>query len=110
MSEHSHDRDWKLRIIVDAHLSTGQQVAQSLHAAIEFTQEHPQKTRHWHRVSNSIICMASQDIEAFHRKCLEKGIIHSCFYEPDMDNRLTAIALEPTAESRKLTSSLPLVR
>ena len=41
-------------------------------------------------------------------KATRKGILFSVFHEPDMDNRLTAVALEPNAESRKLTGSFPL--
>lgn len=110
MGEHSHHRDWKLRIIVDSTLTIGQQVAQSLHAAIEFSQEHPEKTREWHERSNSVIALRTDDLESFLSECRAKSIVHSCFYEPDMGNRLTAIAIEPTQESRRMTASLPLVR
>lgn len=32
----------------------------------------------------------------------------ACFNEPDFDNSLTAIALAPSPESKKLCSNLPL--
>ncbi len=37
------------------------------------------------------------------------GIVISKFYEPDLRNELTAIALEPSKEARKVVSSLPLM-
>ena len=33
----------------------------------------------------------------------------SKFYEPDLDNDLTAIAIEPSSRARRLVSSLPLM-
>jgi hypothetical protein len=38
-----------------------------------------------------------------------KGILFSKFHEPDLDNELTAIAIEPSSESRKIVSSMPLM-
>jgi hypothetical protein len=38
----------------------------------------------------------------------KKGIRFSTFREPDFDNELTAIALEPGDKSRRATSSFPL--
>jgi hypothetical protein len=37
-----------------------------------------------------------------------RGIKYTAFREPDIDNQLTAIAIEPGEYSRKLTSKLPL--
>lgn len=42
-------------------------------------------------------------------KAIAKGIKVVPFYEPDMDNQLTAICLEPCEQSRKITSSFPLM-
>jgi hypothetical protein len=38
----------------------------------------------------------------------QKDILFTTFREPDIDDALTAIALEPGEASRKLCSSLPL--
>jgi hypothetical protein len=42
------------------------------------------------------------------QKAQQSGITHSEFREPDIDNQLTAIALAPCEESRKISSSIPL--
>jgi hypothetical protein len=42
-------------------------------------------------------------------KFKNSDILYSCFYEPDLDNQLTAIAIEPTDNARKLVSNLPLL-
>jgi hypothetical protein len=33
----------------------------------------------------------------------------SKFYEPDLNNELTAITIQPTQEARKVVSSIPLM-
>lgn len=108
MAEFSYHRDHKLRIVVAADLSPGQQLAQSVHAAIEYQHEHKNSAINWHNVSNSVVCMCCDDLEALLTRADAKGISYSVFREPDMDNRLTAVAFEPTAGSRKLTSNLKL--
>ena len=41
---------------------------------------------------------------------LEKSQIkYSVFREPDIDNQITAIAIEPSEKTRRLVSSLPLM-
>jgi len=42
------------------------------------------------------------------KKAKEKDIKMSIFREPDINNAITAITLEPSDATRKLTSSLPL--
>lgn len=108
MAEHSYDRDWKLRTIVTSDLQPGQKLAQAMHAAIEFTQDYPEITSVWHSLSNSVVILEHPDLTSFLEKLTETNINYSCFYEPDLDDKLTAITLEPTEASRKLTASLKL--
>jgi len=42
-------------------------------------------------------------------KAKQRGIEYIEFYEPDINNELTAIALEPGEKSKKLISNLPLM-
>jgi hypothetical protein len=41
-------------------------------------------------------------------KLQSRGITMSVFQEPDLDNQITAIAIEPSKEAHKACSSLPL--
>jgi hypothetical protein len=110
MPEFSHDPNLKLRIIVDESLSPGQQIAQSLHAAIEYIYQHPEDSLFWHNYSNSVIILSTNidNINALIQKCALEKIDYSCFHEPGLDNRLTAICIEPCIESRRLTSNFRL--
>lgn len=92
-------------------MTPGAQLAQSTHAAIQFCFEHSLITSEWYRNSNYIAILAAKDedeLTAFCKRLVKKGIKFSTFREPDLDNELTAIALEPGDKSRRATSSFPL--
>jgi len=42
-------------------------------------------------------------------KAILTGIKHTVFREPDLGNKITAVAFEATDAARKLTSSCPLL-
>lgn len=93
-------------------LSPGYQAVQSSHALIEFILKHPELSGKWHEESNYLGQFSVADEEQLYlllEKARSKGLKVVPFYEPDIDNQLTAIALEPTAEARRLTSQLPLM-
>jgi hypothetical protein len=110
VADHSYDPNWKLRIVVDETLAPGQQVAQALHAAIEFLFEHPELSTVWHNLSNSVVAMncSSEELHALISRCEQKEAQYSVFREPDMDHRLTAVCIEPTRTGKKLTSNYKL--
>lgn len=79
---------------------------------IDFVIKYPGQSRQWHQDSNylaQLSCKDENELEELAKKAELKGIKVVRFYEPDIDNQLTAIALEPSDESRRLTSSLPLM-
>lgn len=88
-----------------------QQIVQSTHAAIECAKafdlgmlpDHP-----------SVILLAAKDENRLHRVrkyLIDNGIKHVHFYEPDLDNELTAIATEPIfGDRRDLFSKYQLVK
>ena len=102
----------KLIVVSRRDLTPGAQVAQSIHAAIEFTFEHPEIAKEWYEVSKylAVLSVKNQtELLELVEKINQKGIRVSKFYEPDMMNELTSIALEPSIKARKLVSSLPLL-
>ena len=101
----------KLYIIVRKDLEPGIQIAQACHAAIEFSLKNPDKCNEWHVKSNYIAILAAKDeeeLEGLHERLHIKKINHLSFRESDLDNQLTAIAIEPGDKSRRITSSFPL--
>jgi hypothetical protein len=82
-----------------------------VHGAFTFAQTHPHLTKEWLHISN-YICILEIDNEVELVKLWEKSkqenIPGACFIEPDFDNSLTAIALGPGTESKKLCSHLKL--
>lgn len=49
-----------------------------------------------------------QDLEVFSKMLQEKGYKHSRFTEPDIGDELTAVALVPCPEAKKLCSRFKL--
>jgi hypothetical protein len=92
-------------------MSAGYQAVQSIHAMRQFTAEHPDIDNEWFLTSNYLGLLAAKDeselLEIVRKAALE-DIRYSIFREPDVDNAITAIALEPGEKSKRLCSRLPL--
>jgi len=85
---------------------------QSSHSLIDFVITYPAESRQWHNDSNHLCQLAAKDeysLEVISQKAKELGMKVVKFYEPDLDNCLTAIALEPSQQARKLVQKLPLM-
>ena len=101
----------KLIVITRRDLSPGSQAVQAAHAAIEFQYEFPEVAKEWNTNSKYLVFLSTQDeqsLKSFIERAKQKNIKYSIFVEPDMNDEITAVALEPTQESQKLCSSLPL--
>jgi peptidyl-tRNA hydrolase len=84
---------------------------QAAHAAIEFQHEHPEIAKEWNTQSKYLIFLSvenEQELQRFLQKIEIRDLKHTKFFEPDIGNQLTAIAIQPGEETRKLTSNLPL--
>lgn len=101
----------KLYVISRRDLPPGVQAAQSVHAITEFSFEYPEIFREWYENSNYICILASTDeneLIKLSERLKKKEVKHSIFREPDLNNELTAIAIEPGRDSKKACSSYPL--
>ena len=102
----------KLFVITRRDISSGYQAAQGCHALTEFFLEYPDLTKSWHDNSNYIAILAVESegklIKLF-EKVKARGVRCSGFCEPDMNNQLTAIVLEPGRDSKRLTGRIKLM-
>jgi len=99
----------KLYLIVRSDLPLGAQAVQAAHAMRGFVAEHPEVEREWFEQSNYLALLESPDEPSLTRlaeDATRRGFRVSLFREPDRDNEVTAIALEPAA--KRLVQRLPL--
>ena len=69
--------------------------------------------KEWFTESNYVVVLVIKDESALFKlkeRAEKKGAIMSCFFEPDLGNEMTSIALAPNDISRRLTSSLRLMK
>ena len=101
----------KLYVVVRKDLKPGIQLAQALHAALHFAADYNIMFQKWMNVSD-YICVLHIDNEEELQKLLNKahgkGITCASFREPDLDDALTAICLEPGNRSKSLCKNLKL--
>lgn len=93
-------------------LTPGQQAVQSTHAALDFGLEFSEVASEWHKVSNYLIQLAvkdEQELKALIRKIEAEELRYVAFREPDLNNVITAVAIEPCDASQRLVSNIPLM-
>jgi peptidyl-tRNA hydrolase len=100
-----------LYVITRKDLSPGQQAVQSMHALRQFVADHPEQDKNWFEKSNYLSLLSVDDESALHKlieKAAEHNVRFSIFREPDIGDRVTAIALEPGTLSKKICRNLKL--
>lgn len=101
----------KLYVVVREDLSPGAQMAQALHAFREFIEAHPKVERNWYKTSNTVVILGienEKELIALKNMAITKNIAFSAFYEPDMDDALTAVTFEPGEKTSEFLSHLKL--
>jgi len=86
-------------------------LAQTCHALSEFEHHFGKQYKEWYNDSNYIVCLEIENEEklnALLNKAKELDIKVAPFYEPDLDNQLTAVTFEPGDSSKRLLRKLPL--
>jgi hypothetical protein len=84
---------------------------QSIHAAIQFGFDHPEVSQEWFHNSNYLGFLSvanEEELERLIERARAHDIKFSIFREPDIEDQITAIALEPGLKSKKICSNLPL--
>lgn len=86
-------------------------MAQTAHAAVDFCLKYSELAKEWNTISNYLVCLAvktEQDLEKLEKRCEAKGLRYLVFREPDVGNEITAICIEPSEQTQKIISNLPL--
>jgi peptidyl-tRNA hydrolase len=100
-----------LYVIGREDLGSGYMSVQAMHAAIQFQHDYPEHATTWYKQSNYLgfLSVSNEDeLGKLISKATNLGIKFSVFREPDINDQVTAIALEPGVLSRKLCSNLKL--
>lgn len=101
----------KLYIVTRRDMMPGYQAVQSIHAAQQFALEHSQINKEWQETSNYLALLSvknERELRELAQIAVHKGIAVSVFCEPDIDWKMTAIAIAPGPKSRLLCKKLPL--
>lgn len=83
-----------------------------MHAAIDFCFQHSEIAQSWHTQSNYIAALSVKNEEELLKlisKLESRGHCYTVFREPDLENEITAIAIEYREDLKKLTGGLPLL-
>lgn len=96
----------KLFVIVDARLRSGLKMAQACHAMRLFADEHAELERRWYTESSNIVILEHDELVGIARDLGSLGYAISHFHEPDLDDALTAVCVEPRAGRHLSTMKL----
>lgn len=89
-------------------ISSGKQLAQTIHSVSQYSLEHPTEFQLW---NNSYIISLSATNEKLHKILSllnEIDVKVSYFTEPDLNDELTSICFLETLETKKITKNLKL--
>ena len=101
----------KLYLVVRRDMSPGSQASQLCHALQEFNIEYLTISQAWHGQSNYVCLLSVADeleLNELIAAAVKSHIKTSIFREPDMNDTVTAIALEPGEKTKKLCRNLRL--
>lgn len=101
----------KLYVVVRSDLPSGVQLAQAIHAKDEFAMKYPETNRLWWEQSNYICVLQvanEEELLDLMDQAFYRGIKLAYFCEPDLDQKHTAVALEPSEATKELCKPLKL--
>lgn len=111
MTKASIKKGDKLFLVTRRDISPGYQAVQSCHAIRQFVAEHTERDIEWFHASNYLALLSVNDEIELMRLIVaasDHGLACSAFREPDVDGRITAIAIEAGPKAVELCKGLPL--
>lgn len=84
---------------------------QSTHAALEFVLNFPDIAKDWNKSKYlvQVTVPSKEDLERFRDTLDFHNLKYYAFYEPDLNNELTALCIEPDPLTLKLIKKLKLL-
>jgi peptidyl-tRNA hydrolase len=98
-------------VVIRKDLKPGLMLAQGIHAAILFNDEHSEIAKEWHQQSDYLAVLEAQneaELLYFIDMASADGIKYSVFREPDLNNQITAATFEPGERTKRMLRLLPL--
>jgi len=102
----------KLYIVVREDIPYGSPCAQVAHALTEFSIKYPADFRDWYVASNTIAVLqvpTMLDLAKLCERAEFESVRKAEFHEPDLNNELTAVAFEPSENTRLMLKRLDLL-
>jgi len=99
-------------VVTRSDIKAGQQAVQAGHSAVEFQHQYPDISKKWLNESKYLIYLSvpgEKELIELISKLKKFNLKHSIFKEPDLNDQITSVCIEPSEKTRKLTSSLPLM-
>ena len=96
-------------VVVRADLPAGAQCAQACHGLMAFAMQYPITAQYWYRKSNNLVVLQVPNeacLKNIALRASDEGFDYSVFHEPDFDDTITAIAIEPAG--KRILSNLSL--
>lgn len=78
---------------------------------MEFSAQWPSLAKNWMMSSNNVVAVQVPDelvLADLAARAVEEGIALTIVREPDYGNSITAVALQPGPEARRLCANMPL--
>lgn len=101
----------RLYVVTRRDLPPGLQAAQAVHGAFAFAHLFPALTANWLAESNFLVVVTAADefeLALLLDRAAAADIARLPVREPDLDDQLMAVVLEPGPTARRLCSSFPL--
>ena len=83
----------------------------STHSVVQFIFEHPEISKKWFKEPYLAHLSVENETELKNlmAKLSKLNITYSVFREPDINNQITSITIEPSDKTRRMVSNLPLM-
>jgi len=99
-------------VITRRDLPAGVAATQAAHAALSLSISHPAATAAWDDVEGTLVLLTTKDelsLDLLFDALGQTSSLHVPFHEPDLGFSLTAVAILPDAQAKRLLRPLPLL-